>query len=726
MKINVYITVLFSLYQIASYAQVVRQDTIFKTHKLKEVRVQQPRTTKVKSDTLSSTLKMQVPLMEIPQNIISISSALMQSQGALELRDVARNASGIYFGYNSTPFDNSAIVQMRGFIGYTTLNGMSRRFNYGATIDDEALIENIEIIKGPAGFLNSFGEPGGSVNIVTKTPRYKLLNVSQSLGSFNFFRTTADIGSAVKDKGLSYRLNLVYQHRDSYLDYLRTDKCAIAPVIQYNFSPSTYVLAEYNLVRGETKNGTAIVKVRSEEDKLKGPIGVNYSAGIGLPRSYAQNETARLYGVHKFNSSWQLTSQSSFLWSPYTSWNMTSAGSTVHFRDGDTTRRRSSLVMGAGKTFSTQLFANGTVNTGRLKHQLLFGADYTNSKDSLSLNNGTTQFAYLRSNPDSHVDVVQAGQTIRGSRLDRNTFLKSVYAYDNIKLLEKLRLTLGARYTWFKNDQESINSKGVIKANTNRQKALSPRVALTYLMDQATTAYFLYDETFIPQTGQKAIVDAANEVVGSEAVNPQYGKNIETGIKRNFFGSALYASISGFRTVKTNVAVPDLTHENGNYVKELGQVTSKGVEVDLIGHVTDALSLVANYTFVDATVTKDTDQSLLGKQLPQTPQQILNTWIQYGFSLKNKGVLKLSVGQSTFIRRSTSEKDLFIPGFTKFDAGINYSRRRLSIQLIADNLTGRRYMASGDIISAYPYEGRNYYYIDGDPFNIRATVGFKF
>ncbi|WP_346084913.1 TonB-dependent receptor [Sphingobacterium ginsenosidimutans] len=723
MKIKHSLLVFFSLYQLASHAQATKQDTIYRTYNLKEVRVQQLRNTKVKSDTLSNTLKLQLPLLEIPQNIISISSGLLQSQGALELKDVARNVSGVYFGYNSTPFDNSAIVQMRGFMGYTTLNGMSRRFNYGAAIDDEALIENIEIVKGPAGFLNSFGEPGGSVNIVTKTPKYKLLNVSQSLGSFNFFRTTADLGSAVKDKGLSYRLNLAYQHRNSFLDYLKTDKYALAPVIQYNFSPNTYMLAEYNLVRGETKNGTAIVKVRNEADKLKGPIAVNYSAGLGLPRSYAQNQTARLYGVHKFNKSWQLTSQSSFLWSPYRSWNMTSAGSLVNFRDGDTTRRRSSLTMGAGKTFSTQLFANGTVTTGAIKHQLVFGADYINSKDSLSLNNGTAQFVYLRSNPDNQVDAA-VSNTVRASRLDRNTFLKSVYAYDNIDLLEKLRLTLGARYTWYKSDQESINARGVVRTNTYHQKALSPRVALTYLMDKATTFYLLYDETFIPQTGQKAIVNEGNEVVGSEAVNPEYGTNMEMGVKRNFFCSRLYTGLSAFRTVKRNGVITDLEHEG--FVKELGQVISKGIELDVIGHVTDALSLVANYTFVDAVITKNSDESLIGKQTPQTPQQIVNTWVQYGFPLKNKAVLKLSVGQSTWIKRSTSEKDLFIPDFTKFDAGLNYTHNRLSVQLIADNLTNRRYMASGDIISSYPYEGRNYYYIDGDPFNIRAIVGFKF
>lgn len=723
MKKIIYLTLLYLIYQPLSYGQ--KTDTVSrKINKLKEVNVLKQRVVKLSADTLTNTMKLQTPLLQTPQNIIRVSSALLQQQGGFELRDVARNASGVYFGYNSTPFDNSATAQIRGFAAFTTLNGMSRRFSYGASIDDEAIIESIEIVKGPAGFLNSFGEPGGTINIATKTPGQKLLNVVVNGGSFNLFRTSVDIGSQVQKKGFSYRFNAAYQHKDTYLDDLRTEKYVFAPVLQYNFSPNTYVLAEYDFIRGVSENGSAIVKVRSEADMLKGPIRLNYSAGRGLPISYTENQTGRIYAIHKFSDNWQLTSQSSYLLAPYTSWNMTSKGSMVNFGPDGMTKRRASFNRGAGKTFSSQLFANGKIKTGPISHQLLFGADYTNSRDSLVLNNGKIEFPYAQSNPVNTLDPGQVRQTTRLTRINNNTFLKSAFIYDNIELHKKLLLTLGARYTWYTNEKMTTNAKGVVKTNNYKQKALSPRATLTYLIDSATTAFFLFDQSFFPQSGQRAIVNAANELIGSDPVDPQHGRSLELGLKRTWFSSKLYTTLTGFHTVKNNVLVSDQAHPG--FSQQLGEVTSDGIELDIIGNITDQLSLVTNYTFVKATVTKDDDATRVGKQLGQTPQQILNTWVQYKFPLKNRASLNLSVGQTTMLKRSTSEKGEFIPDFTKFDAGISYVQDKYFFRLIADNLTGKRYMSSGDIISSYPYEGRNFYYIDGDPFNVKFSVGIKF
>ena len=603
---------------------------------------------------------------------------------------------------------------------------MSRRFNYGAAIDDESLIENVEIIKGPAGFLNSVGDPGGSINITTKTPGHKLVSVVQTAGSFNFYRISADIGTEVQKKGFSFRFNTAYQHKDSYLNDLRTNKYVVAPVLQYNFSPDTYILAEYDFIRGEMENGTATSKVRSEQGLLKGPISANYSSAPGLPLSYAQNQTGRIYAIHKFNNNWQLTSQSSYLLSPYVSWNMTSKGSMANVDANGNTLRRASYNMGAGKTFSSQLFANGQFKTGAIKHQLLFGADYTNSRDSLSLNNGKIEFNYNSFIANNSVDPNLVTQTTRVNRTNNNTFLKSAFIYDNIQLHKKLLLTLGLRYTWYTNEKETINAKGLVKAASYNQKALSPRAALTYMVNPATSIFLLYDQSFVPQSYQVAIVDPiTREVTGSEPIDPMKGKDLELGIKRNWLNSRLLTSITGFNTIKTNVPMTDLVNAGG-FVTPAGQVTSRGFEIDVIGNITDHLSLTTNYTYVKATITKDQKPEQIGKELPQTPQQIFNTWLQYGFQLKNKASLNLSLGQTYVVKRSTSEKNQYIPDFTKFDAGISYVQDKYFMRLIADNITGKRYVSSGDIISGYPYEGRNFYYIDGDPFNVRVSVGIKF
>jgi len=209
------------------------------------------------------------------------------------------------------------------------------------------------------------------------------------------------------------------------------------------------------------------------------------------------------------------------------------------------------------------------------------------------------------------------------------------------------------------------------------------------MVNPATSIFFLYDQTFVPQSYQKAIVDpATKEVTGSEPLDPQRGNNTELGVKRNWFGSRLYTTVNGFHSVKTNVPMTDLV--NTGFVTPAGQVTSNGIEVDVIGHITDRLSLTTNYTYVNAKITKDNNPDQVGKELTQTPQQIFNTWVQCGFLLQNKSSLNLSLGQTTMIKRSTSEKNQYIPDFTKFDAGISYVQdcyrqvcnRKLSVNVL--------------------------------------------
>ncbi|MGS2761173.1 TonB-dependent siderophore receptor [Sinomicrobium sp. M5D2P9] len=695
-------------------------------HYLDEVDVVGAKILRMKRDSVSRTLKIRQPLILIPQNIVNISSELLQQQGALELKDVARNASGVYFSYNSTPFDQSAAMQIRGFKGFTTLNGMSRRFSYGASIDDEAIMENIEVVKGPAGFLNSTGEPGGSVNIVTKTPGKKIREARVMLGSFNLYRAAVDIGSEMQDKGFSYRFNAAYQHKDSYLDFLRTDKFVVAPVLQYNFSPNTFILAEYNYIRGNAGNGAYLAKVRSESEKLKGPVSKNYSAAPGLPLSYAKNETVRLFFHHKFNDQWQITSQSSYLAAPYETWYMTKNGSIVDFDENGDVDRKSSLTMGSGTTWNSQLFANGSFRTGTVEHDILVGGDFTSSKDSLALHRGKYDFPYNRYTYRNRVDKDSVRETTRLVRIENNTYLKSLYAYDNIRLHKKWLLSLGARYTWYTNKRRNVTAAGPGEWQEFDQKALTPRAGLTFSANPSTSIFFLYDQSFIPQSGLVATATdpGTGEVTSSRAVDPQRGNDLELGVKKNWFGSRLSTSLNGFYTVKTNVLVANL--ELPGFVKEIGEVTSSGIEVDILGNITDRLSVSANYTYVHARITEDQDPDLIGKELPQAPQQIFNTWLQYTIPMKNNARIGFSLGQVTQVKRSTSEPHQYIPDFTKVDAGINFTKDKYFVRLLADNLTGKRYMASGDIFNSYITGEPEYFYIDGEPFNVQLSAGIRF
>jgi iron complex outermembrane receptor protein len=710
------------------------KDSTLRRRDLQAVDVLSRKNSNISTDTFPAALKLQQSYIQTPQNIVGISAALIKQQGGLELRDIARNASGVYFGYNSTPFDHSTAIQIRGFNASSIINGMPRHANYGAVLDDEALFESVDVIKGPAGFVNSVGEASGIININTKTPRSRLLNVEATAGSFGLGRISVDAGSNVKSRGFSYRINGAYQHRNSYLDELKTDKYVLAPVLQYNFSPKTFILGEYDLIRGESKNGSDITKIRTEADALHDRIGLNYNAANGLPKTYYQTQTMRLLFSHIINNNWKLTSQSQYNLAPYSTWAMLSSETYtgVSFDEQGQTARLSSHSAIGGKTFASQLYLNGKVKTGPLTHELLIGGDITSSRDSLRTEFGLYTFPLYRNKPDYRVnkDSVAMMNPAAGSLFRNNLTYESAYLYDNIKFTSHWILTLGGRFTWYNNKTiQKVTPSRPAKENLFSQNAFSPRAALTYLVDSTFSAFFLYDQSFVPQSGLKA-GGGINESTGKSngvPVDPQRNNDIELGVKKQWFGGKLLSSVNGFHTVKRNVLMPDIKNAALNFKRQIGEYASDGIEVDVLGQIGSRISVSANYTFVNARITKDTvGSALIGNLLPGTPQQIVNTWVQYSVPMKANKLISFSLGQTTQIKRSTYTKDVNLPDYTKFDAGINFSTPRYYVRLLADNLFNKRYVASGDIGSDYPIPNAvNYFFVEGEPVNFKFTAGIK-
>ena len=255
----------------------------------------------------------------------------------------------------------------------------------------------------------------------------------------------------------------------------------------------------------------------------------------------------------------------------------------------------------------------------------------------------------------------------------------------------------------------------------------------------------MFDQSFVPQTGQ--VVTATTDgptagqktVTNSRSIDPQLGNSFELGIKKNWFNGKLLTTVNGFRSVKRNVSARDFRSYSTaasavNYYLQLGEVVSNGIEVDVIGNITDRLSLVTNYTFVDAKITKDNNldptpdnPSIIGQKMPDVPQQVFNTWVQYSIPLKGYNKISLSAGQTTITKLSAiSQRDVYLPNYTKFDAGISFTNPKYWFRLIADNLTNKRYISSGDITTDFPYTGNNYFFIEGEPFTIKLSLGVKF
>jgi iron complex outermembrane receptor protein len=89
--------------------------------------------------------------------------------------------------------------------GFTTSefykDGFSANRGYPST-PDVVSIERIEVLKGPAASLYGRGDPGGTVNIVTKKPRPEAFaTLHTSAGSWDRYRTALDVNTPLDEDG---------------------------------------------------------------------------------------------------------------------------------------------------------------------------------------------------------------------------------------------------------------------------------------------------------------------------------------------------------------------------------------------------------------------------------------------------------------------------------------------------------------------------------------------
>jgi len=138
--------------------------------------------------------------------------------------------------------------------GFTTSefyqDGFSANRGYPST-PDAANLERIEVLKGPAASLYGRGDPGGTVNIVTKKPQPDAFTTLQtSAGSWDRYRTALDVNTPLDSEGqLLTRVNLAVEDNHSFRDHVDAKRVFVAPSFSWQLAPDTHLLVESEFVR---------------------------------------------------------------------------------------------------------------------------------------------------------------------------------------------------------------------------------------------------------------------------------------------------------------------------------------------------------------------------------------------------------------------------------------------------------------------------------------------
>lgn len=681
---------------------------------------------KYKVDAPSTSLRLNAPLLEIPQNIQIINSATLSDQQVISMSDgVLRNVSGAtrleHWG------DLYTNVLMRGSQVQAFRNGFNVVSSFwGPLTEDMSFVDHIEVVKGPAGFMLSNGDPSGLYNVVTKKPTGMTKGeVGMTLGSFDLFRTTLDLdGKLSSDSRLLYRLNMAAQNKKSFRANEFNNRYSFAPVVSYQLDPQTKITAEYTLQYANMSNVGSFY-VFSPDGYATLPRDFT-SMPPGLEPTKINDNSAFLTLEHKFNDQWKLTAQASYF-------NYAQKGSSMWpadvYANGTMIRSVSSWDAKSVMTMG-QVFLNGDVKTGLIRHRILAGLDL-GSKDyaadwgqSHSLD--TLGGAFDPKNPTYGVPAngypqfdrstsLTARAALAGGTIDQS--YSGLYLQDELGFLDNaLRLTLAGRYTYVK--QSSYGGTPV------SAKHFSPRIGLSVSLDKQLSVYGLYDQAFIPQGGRMA---------SGGAVQPVTGNNLEAGVKKDWFGGKMNTTLSVYRILKNNELTADPNSDpNSGLSVELGQRRSQGIEFDLRGEIVRGLNATANYAYTDSKVTKVADNVSgikVGDVTPGFSKHTINTWLGYQIqsgALKGAGI---SGGFTYLIDRATSNfsvanPDQNLPDYFKLDGGLFWENGNMKITGNVFNILDK-YLYSGSYTTAY-YSTPVYYWQAEAPRNYRLSIAYKF
>ncbi|EPK7345292.1 TonB-dependent receptor plug domain-containing protein, partial [Acinetobacter baumannii] len=193
---------------------------------LDTIKVQAEKENSKESYTVKKT-KTSLPLAstirEIPQSVTVLSQQRIEDQGLTNLFEIAENVTGVSAQRIET---NRGNLSARGFgIDNYQIDGVpttySTQWSSGEIFTNTALFDHIEVVRGATGLMTGAGNPSAAINMVRKRATSKELtgNIAISGGSWDTYRTTADISNRLNESGsLRGRAVVQYGQGHSYID----------------------------------------------------------------------------------------------------------------------------------------------------------------------------------------------------------------------------------------------------------------------------------------------------------------------------------------------------------------------------------------------------------------------------------------------------------------------------------------------------------------------------
>ena len=665
----------------------------------------------------STATRTDIPLRDLPQSVQIIPQQVIEDRQAIFLEEIATNISGVTFSGNN--IGRGVNFAIRGFNNTAILRDGFRVYNRAAQGTPEtANLERIEIVKGPASVVFGESEPGGLINLVSKQPLSKpFYDLQLQLGNDSFVRFPADLsGPLTEAADLNYRLNTLYQYRESFRDFDNGfERFFAAPTLAWQIADNTdlsfnleYTYETRPLDFGGTVSLGGEVADIPRERILNNPSDKGEREFINTGYTFE----------HRFNQAWKIRNAFRYISNGYSPNDDNVVAFPVFF-DENTNILTRAFGQQEREEDSFTLYTNveGDFATGKIEHNLLFGIDFNHSQSNvttrfvpfpLDASNSTLSFINIF-DPNYDAFPVPAAESIdlfNDDDVSNNRL--GIYLQDKIDLLDNLILLAGLRYDTF--DQtitDNLNNTEV----TQDSDAFTPRVGIVYQPIEAISLYTNYSQSFNPKPF------FYDRTIDGSLLEPESGEGFEVGVKSEIVTNRLAATIAYFNISRENVAVEDEFNPFAAVV--IDEQQSHGVELDLTGEIQPGWNMIASYAYIDSEVTEDDNPDSIGSRFPNIPEHSASLWTTYEIQQGDLAGLGLGVGLNYVGERQGGLPNSFeVDSYFLTNAALFYNRQNWQLRLNFNNLFDVDFIEAVDTSTVRGID-------PGRPFEVRGSIAVQ-
>lgn len=677
-----------------------------------------------------SVSRLGIPPRDQVQTVNTVTAKEIADRGATSVLKALESVPGlrpspsVYSGS-----DSSLGYVSRGFSNqFTYINGLRvQGLDYPIDI---TTVDRADVLKGPAGVLFGQGDPGGTLNVVTKKPQAQAFNeLGFTYGSFDFYRATLDstgvllsrpgttpTASPLTAKGakevqpvtaaaepvLLYRLNAAYQNNESYRDFVDEERYLIAPSVTWIISEDTKLNVEFQYFREEF---IADRGLPTDPASLKAARNL-FVGEPDMPHSTTETYNAMLQFEHRLSDNWTFRQNTAFFYQDLENYEIGTSGTPVP-GTSSLFNRYASKSWGENTFLTLQFELHGQFNTGSVAHTTVLGAEYAYRDFSYGFLDPATPIGPIDIyNPKYGTFNFSGPYTTSWAPEGYGDDSYGVYFDHQVKFNDQWRLLLGSRYDWSYGFYYNADTGAEYGASDSH--AWSPRAGLVWSPLPSTDLYASYSRTFKPNL----FSDGAGNFF-----DPEIGEGYEAGFRQRFMDDRLQLTGSVFQIVKENILNADPDDPTGRTQILNGEERARGFEFELKGDLLPGLEVSAGYTYLDAEITESNEYPV-GSALINAPENQANVFLRYEFQSGNLKGFFLGAGAfyaDERLRASYANSTLVLPSQVRFDANVGWHNDQWRVQVNFENLTDEDLYESR-AANVYPQAG----------FNVRASISYKF